>query len=50
MTYLAGFIITGMKGLFHSDWLDAGLVAYPIGQQLVAGETGKFGNPPVLYM
>jgi hypothetical protein len=21
MTYLAGFIVIGVKGLFHSDWL-----------------------------
>jgi hypothetical protein len=24
MTYLAGFILIGVKGLFHSYWLGAG--------------------------
>jgi hypothetical protein len=45
MTYLAGFIVIGVKGFFHSDWLGAGLSASPIGPQLVAGETGKSSSP-----
>jgi hypothetical protein len=37
MTYLVGFIIIGVKGLFHSDWLGAS----PIGPQLRVGKNGK---------
>jgi hypothetical protein len=37
MTYLAGFIIIWVKGLFHSDWLSAGSAASPIGPQLGGG-------------
>jgi hypothetical protein len=33
MTYLAGFIIIGVKGLFHSDWR-AGPAASPTGAQV----------------
>jgi hypothetical protein len=28
MTYLAIFIVTGVKGLFHSDWFSASSVSY----------------------
>ncbi len=49
MTYLAAFNIIGVKGLFHSDWLGASPSAPPIGPQLVAGETVKFGNIPLYY-
>jgi hypothetical protein len=34
MTYLADFIVIGMKGLFHSDWQDADPVASSIGPLL----------------
>jgi hypothetical protein len=44
MTYLVGFIVIGVKGLFHSDWLGAGPAASPIGPQLGEGETGKSGT------
>jgi hypothetical protein len=43
MTYLAGFIVIRVKGVFHSDWLGA---VSPIGPQLFDGETGQSGNPP----
>jgi hypothetical protein len=33
MTYLAFFIVIGVKGLFHSVWLGAGPAASPIGPQ-----------------
>ncbi len=46
MTYLASFIIIGIKGLFRSDWLGEARAASPVGPQLVAGETGKSSNPP----
>jgi hypothetical protein len=46
MTYLASFIITGVKGLFYSDWLGASLATSPIGPQLGEGEMGKSGGPP----
>jgi hypothetical protein len=50
LTYLlAVFIIIGVKGLFHSDWLGAGLAASPIGPQLGEGETEKYGYPAALY-
>jgi hypothetical protein len=48
MTYLAGFIVIGVKGLLNSDLLGAGPAASPIGPQLDAGEVGKSGNPPSL--
>jgi hypothetical protein len=44
MTYLAGFIVIGVKCLFYSDWLGAGPAASTIGSQLGEGETGKSGN------
>jgi hypothetical protein len=44
MTYLASFIVIGVKCLFYSDWLGAGPAASPIGPQLGEGETGKSGN------
>jgi hypothetical protein len=31
MTYPSSFIIIGVKGLLHSDWLGAGPAASPIG-------------------
>jgi hypothetical protein len=49
MTYLGGFIIIGVKGLFHSDWLGAGLAESPIGSELGEGKMGKSSNPALHY-
>jgi hypothetical protein len=49
MTYLAGFIVIRVKGLFRSDWLGASLEASPIGPQLVGGKMGNASNPTAHY-
>jgi hypothetical protein len=45
MTYLAGFIVIGVKDLFRSDGPGADLAASPIGRQPGGGEIGKSVNP-----
>ncbi len=46
MTYLESFIAIGVKGLFHFDWLGAGLASF-IGPQLGEGNIQEtYGNPP----
>ncbi len=47
--YLAGFIIMGMKGLYHANWLGESPAASPIGSQLGEWETRKSGNLPPLH-
>ncbi len=34
MTYLAGFIIMGVEGLYRTNWLGESPAASPIGPQL----------------
>jgi hypothetical protein len=46
MNYLASFLVIGVKGLLHSEWLGTSPAASPIGPQLGEGKTGKSGTPP----
>jgi hypothetical protein len=50
MTHLGGFIVMGVKGIVHSDWLGAGPAVSPIGSQLAKEEIGKLGPPCTIEM
>jgi hypothetical protein len=45
MTNPAGLIITGVKGLLHSDWLGAGPAASPIGASWERERWENLANP-----